>query len=442
MSPITRLPAGRSALTLSLGLWLAIGACADSATEPHAGPDMPVARSQVAGSGGTTVDLGREIYFDKGLSLRMNQSCATCHAPDFGFTGPIPGVNLQGSVYRGSIASRAGNRRPPSAAYAAFSPVLYYDATDEVWVGGNFWDGRATGWILGSPTAEQAIGPFLNPVEQALPDAACVVYRVREAPYGWMYESAWGESLDGIDFPGKMDQLCRSEGITVPLSAEDRQSVTVAYDRIGLSVRDFEGSAEVSPFSSKYDAYLAGEVELTEDEMAGLVLFEGEKAMCSACHPAPLFTDFTYDNLGVPANPLNPFYDVDPGFVDPGLGGFLETIGEDWEPFYGAHKVPTLRNVAKSPGGAYKSFLHNGALVTLEQVVHFYNTRDVLRECGVGEVSPTPAGLLMMGTMPECWPAPEVAVNVNTEELGNLGLTAQEEAQIVAFLKTLSDGWR
>ena len=164
-------------------------------------------------------------------------------------------------------------------------------------------------------------------------------------------------------------------------------------------------------------------------------LFEG-KAMCSLCHLSspdeqdpPLFTDFTFDNLGVPKNPDNPFYEMDVIFnpdgadwIDYGLGAFLETrpeYADMAEDNMGKHKVPTLRNVDKRPSSNFhKAYMHNGVFKSLEEVVHFYNTRDV-----------------------EDWPAPEVAENVNTDELGDLGLTAEEEAAIVAFMKTLSDGY-
>ena len=181
---------------------------------------------------------------------------------------------------------------------------------------------------------------------------------------------------------------------------------------------------------------------MTAQEAWGLELFEG-KALCAECHTSekgpngelPLFTDFTFDNLGVPKNPENPFYGMDTvyldngdpinpdgaSWIDPGLGGFLETT--EWAYLasqnMGKHKVPTLRNVGKAPGKNYpKAFMHNGVFKSLEEVVHFYNTRDV-----------------------EAWPAPEVADNVNTDELGDLRLTADEEAAIVAFMKTLSDGY-
>ncbi len=111
--------------------------------------------------------LGEALFFDENLSLNGNQSCATCHAPEVGWTGPHADINAHGAVYEGSIPGAFGNRKPPASAYAGDSPVLHQDA-DGLWVGGMFWDGRATGWTLGDPLAEQAQGPFLNPKEQAL----------------------------------------------------------------------------------------------------------------------------------------------------------------------------------------------------------------------------------------------------------------------------------
>lgn len=407
--------------------------CGDDARSPVA-PDGNVSASSASFTDAESTDLGRLVFFDKRLSLRGNQACAACHAPEFGFTGPIPGVNLGSGVYFGSLRYRTGNRRPPSAAYAAQSPVLS-DASGQ-WIGGNFWDGRATGEKLGNPAADQALGPFVNPVEQALPDEACVVWLVREGPYGDAYDSVWGDDLSGIDFPADMKKLCGREGSEIALTEADRNAVEEAYGNIALSIAEFEGSPEVSPFDSKFDAHLAGEPVLTDDEMAGLALFNG-KAACHFCHTSagsqPLFTDFGYDNIGVPANPLNPVYDEDPGFVDLGLGGFLEDPG-----LYGAQKVPTLRNVAKRPGNAPKSFMHNGVFKSLRQVVHFYNTSAVKPECTMDPM-PTPAALAEMGE--DCWPAPEVRENINPF-IGDLGLTSEEEQQLVAFLRTLSDGWR
>jgi cytochrome c peroxidase len=150
-----------------------------------------------------------------------------------------------------------------------------------------------------------------------------------------------------------------------------------------------------------------------------------------------LFTDFTFDNLGVPQNPDNPA-GIATDFVDPGLGGFLEKTGYPdhvYQAEWGKHKVPTLRNVDLRPDGDFvKAYAHNGYFKSLEGIVHFYNTRDVKVDCPVNY---TEAQALAA----DCWPPPEVAVNVNRDELGDLGLTSEEEAAIVAFLRSLSDGF-
>jgi len=200
------------------------------------------------------------------------------------------------------------------------------------------------------------------------------------------------------------------------------------YECIGRSIAAYERSKEVSQFTSKYDYWLQGKAKLTGQEQRGLELFNG-KAMCANCHVTPLFTDFTYDNLGVPKNPKNPFYHMPynpdgESWVDTGLGGFLQAAGHDEAVYtaeWGKQKVPTLRNVDLRPSKKFvKAFSHNGYFKSLEEIVHFYNTRDVP---GAG------------------WPAPEVAVNINTTEMGNLGLNRGEELAIVAFLQTLSDGY-
>jgi cytochrome c peroxidase len=357
--------------------------------------------------------LGKHLFFDENLSTPPGQSCATCHAPEVGFSGPISQINAHGAVYPGAVAVRFGNRRPPTAAYGGESPVLFYDAVEELIIGGMFWDGRATGATLGDPLAEQAQGPFLNPVEQNNPNAKLVCFKVSLSAYADLFEEVWG--------PGSLDW---------------KKDVTGTYERIARSISAYEKSSEVNPFTSKFDYYLQEQVALTDQEAWGLELFEG-KAMCSACHLSepgpddepPLFTDFTYDNLGVPKNPENPWYSMPPywnpdgeAWIDLGLGGFLATTEEFAhlaDENYGKHKVPTLRNVDKRPYPEFtKAYLHNGVFKSLEEVVHFYNTRDT-----------------------EEWPPAEVPENVNTDELGDLGLTAEEEAAIVAFMKTLSDGF-
>ncbi len=359
--------------------------------------------------------LGKALFFDTTLSTPPGQSCAACHGPTVGFTGPDSTINAHGAVYEGAVAGRFGNRKPPASAYAGDSPILHFDQVLGVFQGGMFWDGRATGWRLGDPLAEQAQGPFLNPLEQNLASAAAVIEKVAASGYATLFEMVWGAGSLSLD----------------------PANVPVAYERVARSIAAYERSAEVNPFSSKFDAYLAGKAKLTKQEKDGFHLFltKGKCANCHAVTPGkssvkPLFTDFTYDNLGIPKNPENPFYsntEFNPAgaaWIDPGLGGFLQTV-PDYAPAaaanYGKHKVPTLRNVDKRPEpGFVKAYGHNGYFKSLKEIVHFYNTRDVN---GAG------------------WPPPEVPANLNTTELGNLGLTDAEEDAIVEFLKTLTDGY-
>jgi cytochrome c peroxidase len=372
-------------------------------------------------------ELGKALYFDHNLSDPPGQACASCHAPEAGFVGPESLVNENTAVYPGAVPTRFGNRRPPTSAYAD-GGSLFYDPADGLWIGGTFWDGRATGWVLGDPLAEQARGPFLNPVEQNLssPAAACAV--VQTSPYAGMFEQVWG--IGSLDCGAGVD---------------------ATYEKIARSIAAFERSAEVNPFSSKYDFYLKGEANLTGKEKKGLDLFEG-KGMCALCHlnqpgpigEPPMFTDFTYDNLGIPKNPMNPFYTMPPwinpdgaAWVDNGLGAFLAGAGyptEVYEPEMGKEKVPTLRNVDLRPyNGFVKVYGHNGYFKSLQSIVHFYNTRDVLPSCGAIKTPKEGAN---------CWPAAEQPMNVNHDELGNLGLKPHEEEALVEFLKTLSDGYR
>lgn len=373
--------------------------------------------------------LGKLLFFDERLSEPAGQSCAVCHIPSTGWTGPDPRINAAGAAYEGAVPGRFGNRKPPSSAYATPAPIFHQVSGEPgSFVGGNFWDGRATGEELGNPAADQAQGPFLNPVEQNNPSEAAVVAKVCRGPYAVLFHFVYGWS---ICHPGQVER---------------------AYDSIALAIAAYEASPEVNAFSSKYDAYLAGRAHLTEKESLGLRLFEG-KALCANCHPSqpgprgepPLFTDYTYDNLGVPRNPLNPWYEqlefnpLGRAWTDYGLGAFLLTRPE-WRRYardnLGLQKVPTLRNVDKRPYPAFiKAYMHNGHFKTLESVVHFYNTRDVLPVC-LAEVPEVPG---VPGV--DCWPPPEVGLNVNTDELGDLGLTHEEEDAIVAFMRTLSDGY-
>lgn len=354
--------------------------------------------------------LGKLLFFDTNLSEPTGQSCATCHAPEVGFTGPISEINNTTVVYPGAIPTRFGNRKPPTAAYGGESPVFYFERKGRLFIGGMFWDGRATGWELGDPLAEQARGPFLNPVEQNLPGIQEFINRVQTSSYSGLFEQVYGTGI----FNNPVE----------------------AYNKAADAISAYEQSTEVNPFTSKYDYYLKKIIKLSKEEQKGLNLFNG-KGKCNNCHISkqgpkgepPLFTDFTYDNLGIPKNPDNPFYtqppDINPlgeNWIDYGLGEFLETT-TTYQQYaaenMGKHKVPTLRNVDKRPNTTFvKAYGHNGFFKTLKDIVHFYNTRDV-----------------------EAWPPPEVPENVNTAELGNLKLKPEEEDAIVAFLSTLSDGY-
>lgn len=332
--------------------------------------------------------LGKKLFFDKNLSTPVGQACADCHAPESGFANPVSNLPVSQGVHK----DRFGSRNDLIAAYASFSPEFHYDTDEYAYVGGLFWDGRAAN------LAEQAKGPFLNPLEMANPNEQAVIEKVRNSDYADLFKKVFGT-----------DAL---------------KNIEKAYNFVAEAIAEYEKSSELNQFNSKYDLYLKGKVTLTDQEMKGLVLFEAEKkGNCAACHLSkpgldgshPLFTDFTYDNLGVPKNAENPFYYLPQylnpdgmDFVDLGLGGIVKKAAEN-----GKFRVPTLRNVAKTA-----PYMHNGLFKTIRQVVVFYNTRDI---------GP--------------WPPPEVAMNVNHEELGDLGLTEQEVDDIVAFLNTLTDGY-
>jgi len=349
-------------------------------------------------------DLGKQLFFDPQLSSPAGQSCASCHSPDAAFTDP----RRDKPTSPGVVAGRFGNRNSPTAMYAAFSPLFHLDSAGG-YTGGLFWDGRAAN------LENQAQGPLLNPLEMANPDKAAVVEKVRKASYAPLFESVFG-----------VGALSQAEP---------------AYAMVAAALAAFERSPVFSPFDSKYDAYLAGQTKLTAAEQRGLALYEDPaKGNCAACHPSrpapdgtpPLFTDFSYDNLGVPRNPDNPFYalpaEFNPdglNFVDQGLGQVLGRHEQD-----GQFKVPTLRNIALTA-----PYMHNGYFKTLRGVVDFYNTRDVKPAC---QYPMTTEGDALRQA---CWPQVETPANVNREELGNLRLSASEVDDLVAFLGTLSDGY-
>ena len=229
------------------------------------------------------------------------------------------------------------------------------------------------------------------------------------------------------------------------------------------SIAGYEASAEVTAFTAKFDAVLAGKAQFTAQEQEGYTLFRN-KAHCNSCHrdggpgEDPLFTDFTASNIGTPANPLLPYsvedrpdsfgYIANPAgrsFVDGGVGSFLikghplsqpSVPDARWIPLapqnMARFQVPTLRNVDKRPYPSFvKAYGHNGYFKSLKAIVHFYNTRDVLPRCQHDDPSEGTA----------CWPAPESTANMNTGKVGNLGLTDGEEDALVNFMQTLTDGF-
>ncbi len=392
-----------------------------------------IGASGAAQTATTIQELGEALYFDENLSLKKNQACSSCHDPDFGFADP-DNVQLGTPVSAGSIITKTGGLNSPSAAYAAFSPFFRWNGDEELYVGGQFWNGRA------NTLAEQAAGPFLNPVEMAMPDKWSVVDRLRTSlfpDYQRMFMDVFNIDLSAIDEYEGDDSTSEDEGDDS--SAEDESDfppgVLEAYDRMAKAIGEFEKTELFTKFNSKFDYYLAGSAILTEQEEEGLKLFN-EEGKCVLCHlseptPAPdgtslippLFTDFTYDNLGVPQN-LN----IPGQPIDKGLGARPDINANDPAGLQlGKHKVMTLRNIELTP-----PYAHNGVFATLEEIVHFYNTRDVLEECADNNDP---------GFGVTCWPKPEVEENVNDIELGDLKLNAAQEASIVSFMKTLSDGW-
>jgi cytochrome c peroxidase len=343
--------------------------------------------------------LGKAMVYDKQLSVNRNEACTFCHTPETGFTGPVSELNRTTGSYPGSVRTRFSDRKPQTHAYAPLAPVLHYNPGPGDLVGGNFWDMRATGRRLGNPAAEQAQGPPTNPVEMGLTDIACAVYRASQRPYRDLFEKVWGQQAFAIAWPVDVEKVCDQPGpppasdpLPVHLGVSDRGRAATTFDQMAQSIANYEASAEVTMFTSKFAAVLAGKAQFTPQEQAGYDLFRG-KAQCNACHrdggpgEDPLFTDFTASNIGTPANPRLPYYEENQpdaqgyvanpdgsSFIDGGVGRFLtqrhllsepSTVDARWVPLApdneGRFQVPTLRNVDKRPYPAFvKAYGHNG----------------------------------------------------------------------------------
>ncbi|HEX7689057.1 MAG TPA: cytochrome c peroxidase [Burkholderiaceae bacterium] len=432
---------GRAAALLAT---LALAACGGGGSDsagPGGTPSDPAAMSAAA-------QLGQRIFADTALSESGKQSCATCHAKAFamaadpGASGPDHGLAVP---LGGPGMDQPGFRNTPSLLYASYAPAFSF-AADGSPSGGFFRDGRA------ATLADQAALPFTTPFEMANADAAAVVAKLKTRPYLAQFTALYGS-----------DALASPE---------------VALRRMAQALAAFETEApEFHPFTSKYDYWRAGRAQLTAQELDGLGLFnDPAKGNCAACHPStsgdgitpPLFTDFSFDNLGVPRNaalPANagagaPAYtpadssDGVQAYYDLGIcGPFRDNGGLLVPGLCGQFKVPTLRNVALTA-----PYFHNGRFATLQQAIGFYVRRDTNPE----EWYPTDAAgrVTKFDDLPAAYGGQVVVQagvagsdlgyygNVNTLEIPydrHIGdapaLSPAEIDDVIAFLCTLSDGY-
>ena len=335
-------------------------------------------------------------------------SCATCHDPATGHASPFSAPVVSG----GPQLDQPGLREAPSIRYLRFNGPfrLAHDGSPS---GGFFWDGRV------NSLAEQAKGPFIAANEMANADIAAVIAKLAATPYARDFAAVFGAGI-----------------LADPVAAYERMAF--AIERYQREDDDF------APFSSKFDAFIAGKATLSAQELNGLALFNrADKGNCAACHPsskpanAPgaLFTDFSYDNLGLPRNPAIPA-NADSGFFDLGLCGPVRTDLAGRTDLCGAFKVPSLRNVALR-----KHYFHNGQFSSLEEVVRFYATRDT----DAAQWYPLDA---LGNPGPYNDLPPEARANVNVTEAPYnrragqaAALTDAEVRDVAAFLRTLTDGF-
>lgn len=406
----------RPALLLLCG-WLAvaIGVAAGHAAEPGAG----LSRAEAYRLAAALTEIGRAMFSDPTLSSSGAMACASCHDPAHAFGPPNDrAVQLGGRDLR-----QPGLRAAPSLTYIQATPQFaehYFESEDDGDesvdagpTGGLTWDGRV------DRGSEQARIPLLSPFEMANDSAADVVAKVRRAPYADAFRQAFGAGI--FDDPD------------------------AAFAAILKTFETYEQSyREFYPYSSKYDAYLAGEAELSDAEARGLALFNDErKGNCASCHPSgrggdgtpPQFTDAGLVALGVPRNGAIPA-NADPAFHDLGLCGPLRTDLSARADYCGRFRTPSLRNVALR-----QVFFHNGFSHTLRDAVAFYVERDTMPE----KWYPRDAdgGVRKYDDLPAAYRA-----NVNTDPPfgGKPGdkpaLSDAEIDDVVAFLRTLTDGYR
>ena len=459
-------------LALALATLLTLAACGGDGGKAGdaagaSSPDPGTAAS--ASTLSPAAQVGQKAFFDQTLSGGKNMSCASCHSPQYAY-GPPNSLSVQ----LGSDPTKAGFRATPSLRYKDATPpyadnAANPDGVTQAAAGGGFmWDGRA-------PTLADQVGlPLLNPVEMNSPSKAYVVAAVQAGAYVALFKQAFG--------------------------ADAFASTDAAFANLGAAIQAYEREdISFHPYTSKFDLYVHNKLggTLTAAEERGLRVFNGgDKGNCSACHYAGvnfdgnqgLMTDFTYQAIGAPRNdssiPGNPdpipADDADPTYVDMGLCGPLRTdhtpaqLGTP-DPYCAKFKVPTLRNAATR-----SVFFHNGVFHSLNQVVHFYNTRDTNPEYwypstgGSGTAAATPSWALQLSVVPGATVNKfndiplneqgnvdeEVPLgtgttppdNVNATTLGDgvlprdpgstPSMTDDQIADLICFLGTLSDGYQ
>lgn len=338
--------------------------------------------------------LGERLFFDTNLSLNRTQSCATCHDPDFAFTDP------RGAASLGDDGISLGDRNAPTVTYAAFIPG-FHQREDGAYVGGQFWDGRA------SELEDQAGGPPLNPLEMGMSDKAAVVARLAEDP---AYVAAFAALFD----------------------AEVLKDAETGYAAMTQAIAAFERLPELSPFDSKYDRYLRGEVALSSEEELGRLLFFSEQfTNCNQCHqlkqsqmdPRETFTNYEYFNIGTPENTaLRDSNGVPLGTIDTLLS--QNPAAADDPTAAGRVRVPTLRNVAVTA-----PYMHNGVFDDLRTVILFYNIYNTKS-----------AARLINPETGAAFGPPPVPDTLALKELEHgPALEDNRIDALVAFLKTLTD---
>ena len=367
-------------------------------------------------SAAALTDIGRALFFDKSLSASGGAACATCHDPKRAF-GPPNDLPVQRA---GGDGRRFGARAVPSLMYAQSIPPFSEhhfddegdDGIDQGPAGGRTWDGRA------QSAHDQARLPLLSPFEMANASAAAVVARVRRAGYAARFRAVFGETVF--------------------------DDAALAFKAVLMALETYQQTpAAFYPYSSKYDAWLRHEARLSDAEMRGLAAFDDPaRGNCARCHPSgmrngafPQFTDFGYAALGVPRNSSIPA-NADGHYHDLGLCGPLRTDLEDKKEYCGLFRTPTLRNAATR-----RAFFHNGGVHRLEDAVRFYAERDTQPQ----KWYPRGSGgmTLKFDDLP-----PQYRGNVETQapldrHAGDRpALTEADIGDIVAFLNTLTDGYR